>query len=818
MTPAKSSALLWSLGQAAPVVDGTSVDMRRLRQAMGIPNPSNPGFMESLPFTNDITLGCENELQTAVYGNRENVDLPRQIEDSNYFANLIERVTCEDTSRRDVSGLEDFLASNPDHIWENSWVRIPQRYLNAVASKVLADDLRRESGNPHSGPRSDYARFFVRNTGGDQYLRIPTSYLFKLVLAQLVGDGTPSLVGDTARRLMTSYTNDNCSPEVLSFYVQPYQAQKSAGGAVADETGKRLLLSHLLLQYAGSALGLELTGQKPIVYMAPHTPIRQTELANHVSDAYYRELYINPCLSGYHLGEEKARYMAHCHEVLSRSSLHAVKALQDAGVITRNLIVLPKNSTASLSNNGMHVSIGSRRISQAVLDPENSFGKIQEKHVGDLSIKIVEHFLPLFVGTYSGAPHRLDFSDMHPESVLRYLPHQLAHRHLRMFWRAWKKKSRIRFMQKPLTPMGPHWLDRLMATLLQLRGDFVPDMRLLDYLVALPSTDRSPALDGSLQSEARLKQDLADMGVFDASMSLYLPYKLRRADVAGFSGYENRIHSQFADPEDMTEAVELQVLLTALANKLVFAEQVTRADIPDNRLVESERRQFFFAVAAGIHSIYVKKNSGNRFLERVLQYTKRTRSSNRYRGYRKVYLSDYREALLTLIEHEAADLVDMLGLRGTVTNLRQRLQQPKRYSASGKLTRNILDSCNARSPFDLSAAEFNAGAERYYRDTLRWQFLSRAMERVQADAVAIEQRAAYDNGFRSALRAITGERSVSAYVRKVSADVLEEKLSSAELARFINILILTIRNDSDIAEDIIYGSNGSSNATSVRRA
>ncbi|MDJ0669108.1 MAG: hypothetical protein QNJ61_17635, partial [Desulfobacterales bacterium] len=39
----------------------------------------------------------------------------------------------------------------------------------------------------------------------------------------------------------------------------------------------------------------------------------------------------------------------------------------------------------------------------------------------DLVIKIVEHFLPLFVGTYSAAPYRLDFADMHPEAAPPFL-------------------------------------------------------------------------------------------------------------------------------------------------------------------------------------------------------------------------------------------------------------------------------------------------------------------------------------------------------------------------------------------------------------
>jgi hypothetical protein len=40
----------------------------------------------------------------------------------------------------------------------------------------------------------------------------------------------------------------------------------------------------------------------------------------------------------------------------------------------------------------------------------------------------MEHFLPLFVGSYSAAPCRIGFRDFHPESALGFLPHELISR------------------------------------------------------------------------------------------------------------------------------------------------------------------------------------------------------------------------------------------------------------------------------------------------------------------------------------------------------------------------------------------------------
>ncbi len=153
----------------------------------------------------------------------------------------------------------------------------------------------------------------------------------------------------------------------------------------------------------------------------------------------------------------------------------------------------------------------------------SGFSDRDEKHVGDLAIKIVEHFLPLFVKTYSAAPYRLDFADFHPEKVLGFLPHELDYTHLRMFWRRWKKKGKPQNIGKTqLTPFGPQWLDRLLSFALRLRGDYIPDFRLIDYMVSILSTQRSPALNGEMRSGDELKKDLEDLGIF-STQNVTLP-------------------------------------------------------------------------------------------------------------------------------------------------------------------------------------------------------------------------------------------------------------------------------------------------------
>ncbi len=57
---------------------------------------------------------------------------------------------------------------------------------------------------------------------------------------------------------------------------------------------------------------------------------------------------MNPCLSGWDVGEAKQEYMHLCHRVLSRSQLNAVIKLKEAGINSSNLIVLPSMSNISL--------------------------------------------------------------------------------------------------------------------------------------------------------------------------------------------------------------------------------------------------------------------------------------------------------------------------------------------------------------------------------------------------------------------------------------------------------------------------------------
>lgn len=777
---------------------------QRAFAALGLRAGKPDAHLDNLPFSaQDITVGTEAELQAAVLGSKDKVDLPLAIETSAYYANLQRRIARGDAPRRALNKLESYLNENLANVWENSWVHFPLTQLNPAARAVWESDLQANKQDRQRGLRTDHARFLIEQQG-ELLLRVPISYLLKLALADHLGQqpAAPAWLRQTSTRLLAHFLNDNSSPETFSFHVIPFQPAQGNGLAVAREAAKRFLLSNLLALYANRHFGLQAQGQRTLVYFAPHPPQRQQQLNGCISDAFYRELFMSPCLSGWDDGEAKHAYMHLCHQVLSRSQLNAIAKLREAGIIANNLVVLPNLSNVSLANNGIHVSLGSHRLTAARRAGLPDFGAAEEKWLGDLAIKIVEHFLPLFVGHYSAAPYRLAFSDFHPEKVLGFLPHELDYTHLRMLWRRWRGKADLRIFGYPMTPCGPEWLDHSLSQAFRLRGDFVADFRLLDYPVALLSTESSPALDGTVGSAARLKRELTALGSFDERMPLYLLYRLREFNEMGFSGFEGRHYSLFPSlREDMRGAVELQTLITALAFKYQALGRYDHADIPDQPFIESERRQIFFGAAIGLPTFFVQRETPNRLLRDILKRTKSTRVSHRYPGYLRVKQHDYQHALLQLLKDEAADLVEALELGEMLNDLQQRLEVPAEHGAAQRLTRGILGGSG--TPLHLPASEFNEQAETYYRTELRAQHLAEAFDFLKADLRQLELiEMRFDETLRPALRYCLPRGNAAEFIEDLQDEVLTERVSEAQLLKLINLLLLTLHHDQRVAAQL----------------
>ncbi len=749
----------------------------------------------SLPFTGeDSSVGMEFELQVAVEGDYEHVDLPLTIGSSTYFKNVVKRSARGDLPPASLASLKDFLHKNSSRVWENSWVRFPESRLTAWSRMVLEGDFQADKGNPKSKTRTDIHRFRCVHRNQD-CLRLPISYLLKLSLANAISSDSmlPQVLFETGTDLMHNLLSDNTSPEILSFTI-PRATRGRIGDLAAAESARTLLFCQLLVQYANKTMGLEESGQKCLLYCAPHAPSRQKHLNTLVPDSYYRHLFISPCLSGWNRGEEKHRYMELCHKTLSRSQLNTIGKLKDAGIITRNLIVLPNTSNTCLANNGTHVSLGSGMLTKMAAEVDSPFTPAVEKYFGDLVIKIVEHFLPLFVNTYSAAPYRIDFKDFHPEKVLGFLPHELDYTHLRMIWRRWQKKARIGFLGKTFTPFGPRWLDDSLAKILRLKGDLVPDFRLIDYLVTLLSTEISPGLNGMLGNHERLKEDLGEMGIFDSRMAIYLPYRQRIFAASGYAGFEGRSYSLFHSlKEDMAEAVDMQNLVTALACRYILEGRINHNDIPDQPSIESERRQIFFGRAIGIPTFYVRADSGNRFLQKILADIPSQRNSKRYKGYIRVRHDEYNLALLRLLEIDAADLIASQNLQPRIESLRHRLSGDG-ASTFAKIVSGVQDDLpGRRSPFNVTAETFNGAMERFYRTGLKSRYLDESLAVLIDDCRRLEKLG--DPGLQQVMKGIAPEGTASEFVSRNRQAILEESANPSLLQEMLRIGLAIIHHE-----------------------
>jgi hypothetical protein len=311
------------------------------------------------------------------------------------------------------------------------------------------------------------------------------------------------------------------------------------------------------------------------------------------------------------------------------------------------------------------------------------------------------------------------------------------------------------------------------------------------------------------------------MGVFDRRMSVYLLYRQRRFSQLGFSGFEGRHYSLFKSfSQDLEHATNLQTLITALAFKYIANGELTHRHIPDSPTTESERRQIFFGAAIGLPTFFVWKNTRNQLLRRILKKTRRTRNSRRYPKYLRVYVHEFQIALLEILREDAADLIEALNLGETMADLEQRLKNPEGHSCAGRLTTEILRELNVKCPMLAQAGEFNAGAEKYYRSTLRNQQTEEAFEYLEKDLFHLLERS--DNGdeiIRNALKEIRGDSLSKDILPNLKKKIIQEEISLDELLKIIDLLILSIHTDTlDNQPEIIKKQDGQDHASSLHRA
>jgi hypothetical protein len=246
------------------------------------------GLSQAAPFTAaDLTAGTESELAAAVTGRRASVDLPRALLASEHVASLSSPARAE---------LAQWLGDNSDQAWEHSWLRIPRALLNRAARAQLERDL--------SG-RADRTDFEVDAAT----VRLPASYVLKLALVDAChGLKLPPSLAAAAEQVAGCLLNDNTAPEIISTHIVS-AGDGPLGQAVARENAQRFLLAQLLAAYANRQFGLAESNQTLSLYGAPNPPQRLKRLSRLLPGDYYRELFMNPCLTGFRDGAAKRDYI-----------------------------------------------------------------------------------------------------------------------------------------------------------------------------------------------------------------------------------------------------------------------------------------------------------------------------------------------------------------------------------------------------------------------------------------------------------------------------------------------------------------------------
>lgn len=203
--------------------------------------------------------------------------------------------------------------------------------------------------------------------------------------------------------------------------------------------------------------------------------------------------------------------------------------------------------------------------------------------------------------------------------------------------------------------------------------------------------------------------------------------------------------------------------------------------------MESERRQIFFCTAIGIPTLYIRTETGNRFLRNILKYAKGQRASKRYKNYTRVAVGEYRLALVDYLNTEAADLIEELDARYVLDNLRRRLME-KNHSAAGRLISHTVDSIGScRTPGRIPADMFNAATENYYRTELKKKHISEGLQVLVEDCADLEKTDNYH--LKEVMRNISPDKGCTDYLNSVRQDILDECISAESVRKLLHLCL-----------------------------
>ncbi|MEI6972984.1 MAG: hypothetical protein WCL44_15880 [bacterium] len=107
---------------------------------------------------------------------------------------------------------------------------------------------------------------------------------------------------------------------------------------------------------------------------------------------------------------------------------------------------------------------------------------------------------------------------------------------------------------------------------------------------------------------------------------------------------------------------------------------------------------------------------------------------------------------------------------------------------------------NASSPMRVNAREFNIGAERYYRTTLRKQHIEEALGFLVQDCNILDRESgSLDESQRKALRVILQGQDAARFIENAKEDVLHERADIPTLQRLMNLVLFMVHYDQKAA-------------------
>jgi hypothetical protein len=272
-------------------------------------------------------------------------------------------------------------------------------------------------------------------------------------------------------------------------------------------------------------------------------------------------------------------------------------------------------------------------------------------------------------------------------------------------------------------------------------------------------------------------------------MAIYLPYRMRDVAGYGFSGFEGRHYSLFPDLNtSLRMAVNLQTLVTAISYRWVLEGRVTHADIPDDPCTESERRQIFFASAIGLPTVFIRANTNNRLLKRILSKVDRQRPSRRYRGYVRIKVNAYQQACLDILRSEEQGVCPQAELNSLLDPLEAMLKG-KIPSAADQLTSEILSkSGKVADPMQVKSRDFNQMAEQYYRDDLCRLHMDNGLDTLVDDGLRFDGQ--HDTRAAALKEQLIGPTPTALFIRETGCRLLAGEATGKEIHMLIVLCLV----------------------------